>query len=284
MAFLGSGRWLPCRTGFATGRWSALSVRSARATEDHERLLRVPEITVYFWIVKGLSTALGEATSDYLVRELRPAPAVVLGFACFVGAMTVQLTRRRYVAWSYWLAVVMVGVFGTMAADVLHVGLGVPYLVSTVLFAASLAAIFVAWYRTEKTLSIHSIDRPTREVFYWGAVIATFALGTSVGDLTAITFHLGYATSVLVFVAVIAIPILGFWRFGWPATLAFWFAYVVTRPIGATLADWTVKPAGAGGLEWSEGVVCLALAAAIVVVVGSLSVTRLDVQTPAPGQ
>jgi uncharacterized membrane-anchored protein len=164
----------------------------------------VPEITVYFWVIKALSTALGESTSDYLVHVMNPKIAVGFGFIGFVVALVLQFSVRRYIAWTYWFAVVMVGVFGTMAADVLHVGFGVPYTESSILYAVVLLAVFVIWGRTERTLSIHSIDTPRREVFYWAAVVATFAMGTALGDLAAITLHLGYLHSALLFAAVIA--------------------------------------------------------------------------------
>ncbi len=167
--------------------------------------LRVPEITGYFWVIKALSTAMGESASDYLVHVMNPVVAVGLGFVFFAGALILQFSVRRYIAWTYWLAVVMVGVFGTMAADVLHVGFGVPYIASSILYAVVLAAVFIVWGRTEKTLSIHSIDTPRREIFYWLAVVATFAMGTAAGDLTAVTFHLGYLASGVLFAAVIAI-------------------------------------------------------------------------------
>jgi uncharacterized membrane-anchored protein len=251
-----------------------MSTRSTVA----RRLLRVPEITLYFWIIKGLSTALGEATSDYLVHVLHPVPAVLLGFVCFLFALGLQFSRRRYLAWAYWLAVCMVGVFGTMAADVLHVGFGVPYYASSALYGVALAAVFVTWQKSEKTLSIHSIDSFSREAFYWAAVVATFALGTAVGDLTAVTFHLGYLLSGLLFAAVIAIPALGYWRFHWNAIFAFWFAYVITRPLGASFADWMGKPTSARGLGWGEGPVSLGFAVIIAVLVAYLSVTHKDVQ------
>ncbi len=158
-------------------------------------LLRVPEITVAFWIIKGLSTAMGESTSDFLVHAIAPALAVVLGFTGLVAALIVQFWQRRYVAWTYWLAVVMVGIFGTMAADVLHVGLHVSYTASTILYAIVLMAIFVIWQRTEHTLSIHSIDTVRREAFYWTTVAATFAMGTALGDFTAYTLRMGYFPS-----------------------------------------------------------------------------------------
>src|SRR5579859_3004964 len=160
--------------------------------------LRVPEVTVYFWVIKALSTAMGESTSDYLVHRIHPVPAVLLGFTGFVIALLLQLSMRRYVAWTYWLAVVMVGVFGTMAADVVHVGLGVPYTASTIFYVAVLAAVFALWYRSEHTLSIHDINSPRREGFYWAAVAATFAMGTALGDFTAYTLNLGYWTSAVI--------------------------------------------------------------------------------------
>src|SRR5487761_2703867 len=183
--------------------------------------LRVPEITVYFWVAKALSTAMGESTSDYLVHKLHPVPAVGLGFVGFVAALALQLSMRRYVAWTYWLAVVMVGVFGTMAADVLHVGLGVPYAASSALYGVALLAVFVGWQRTERTLSIHSVETLRREAFYWAAVVATFAMGTAVGDLTAVPLHLGYLTSGLLFAGVIAVPAIGYRWFGWNSVLSF---------------------------------------------------------------
>ena len=239
--------------------------------------LRVPQITAYFWIVKGLSTAMGESTSDYLVHTIHPVPAVCLGFVCFVGALVLQFSRHRYLAWTYWLTVVMVGVFGTMAADVLHVGLGVPYAVSAPLFAVTLAAVFVTWQRVEKTLSIHSVDSPRREAFYWAAVVATFALGTASGDLTAITLHLGYFFSALLFAGVIAIPAIGYRWAHLNPILAFWFAYVVTRPLGASFADGLGKPTIVGGLGWSAGLVSLGFTTLIVCFVAYLAVTRADV-------
>jgi uncharacterized membrane-anchored protein len=250
------------------------------------RALRVPEITVYFWVIKGLSTAMGESTSDYLVHSsLGPVPAVGLGFAGFVFALLLQFSMHRYVAWTYWLAVVMVGVFGTMAADVLHVGFGVPYFASSTLYAVALVAVFVTWQRTEQTLSIHSIDTPRREAFYWAAVVATFALGTAVGDLTAVTFHLGYFFSMVVFAGLICVPAIGYRWLNWNPIFAFWFAYVVTRPLGASFADWVGKPVSLSGLGWGDGRVALVLTIIIAGLVCYLAITRRDVQSrPAHGR
>jgi uncharacterized membrane-anchored protein len=243
--------------------------------------LRVPEVTAYFWVIKGLSTALGESTSDYLVHKIHPVPAVGLGFVGFVVALALQFSMRRYLAWTYWFAVVMVGVFGTMCADVLHVGFGVPYIASSVLYAVALVAVFMAWQRTERTLSIHSIDTPRREAFYWAAVVATFAMGTALGDLTAYTFHLGYGRSMVLFALLITVPAIGYRWLGWNPIGSFWFAYVITRPLGASFADWVGKPASVSGLGLGNGRVSLVLTAAIACLVAYLAVTRRDVQEAA---
>jgi uncharacterized membrane-anchored protein len=242
------------------------------------RALRVPEITVLFWVTKSMSTALGESTSDYLVHAIDPVVAVLLGFVTFAVALALQFRMRRYVAWTYWLAVVMVGIFGTMAADVLHVRFHVPYAASAVLGAIALAAVFVAWHRTEGTLDVHSIDTARRETFYWAAVVLTFALGTAVGDLTAVTLHLGYGGSILLFAGLMAFPAVGYWRFHLDPVAAFWIAYVLTRPLGASVADWLGKPVASGGLGLGDGWVSLAFAAAIVVLVAYQAVTGYGTQ------
>jgi uncharacterized membrane-anchored protein len=239
---------------------------------------RVPEITVVFWIIKALSTALGEATSDYLVHAMAPVLAVLLGFAGFVVALVLQFKMGRYVAWTYWFAVAMVGIFGTMAADVLHVGLGVPYTASSVLYALVLIVVFITWRRSEKTLSIHSIDTPAREAFYWAAVVATFAMGTALGDFTAYTLQLGYFTSAILFAVILVVPALGYKWLGWNAVLSFWFAYIVTRPFGASIADALGKPKNVSGLGFGAGWVALVLGALILGMVSYLAITGADVQ------
>jgi uncharacterized membrane-anchored protein len=246
-----------------------------------ERRSKVPEVTAFFWIVKALTTAMGESTSDFLVHSLVPEIAVVLGGIAFAVALYIQFAKDRYVPWAYWLAVAMVGVFGTMCADVLHVGLGVPYIASTIFYAIALAAVFWTWQRSEGTLSIHSIRTPRRELFYWAAVLATFALGTAAGDLTATTFGLGYLGSIVLFAAIIAAPALGYFRLGWNPILAFWFAYVITRPLGASCADWLAKSPASGGVGLGTGPVSLALAAAIAGFVAYLSVTGRDTPSDA---
>ena len=237
---------------------------------------KVPEVTIYFWIIKLLSTAMGESTSDYLVYHINPYIAVAVGCIGLIASLVLQLLVRRYIAWIYWLAVVMVAIFGTMAADVLHVVLGIPYLVSSVFFIVALTVIFVAWYASEKTLSIHSINTPRRELFYWATVIATFALGTALGDLTAATFGLGYFASGVLFAVLFAIPALAYRLFGLNAIVAFWFAYIMTRPLGASFADWFGKPIY-GGLGLGDTPVALVLTILIIGFVAYLTVTRKDI-------
>jgi uncharacterized membrane-anchored protein len=238
---------------------------------------KVPEVTAYFWIAKALTTGMGESTSDFLVHKLVPEVAVVLGGIGLVIALWLQFAATRYVAWRYWLAVAMVGVFGTMAADVLHVGLGVPYVASTVFYAVVLAAVFRVWYVSERTLSIHSITTRRRELFYWAAVLATFALGTAAGDLTAVTFGIGYAASAALFAAAIMVPAIGYWRMSMNSILAFWAAYVLTRPLGASVADWLAVTHRRGGLDLGTGWVSLALAAMIAAIVAYLTVSLRDI-------
>ena len=238
-------------------------------------LRKVPEITAVFWIIKLLTTAMGEASSDFLVFSINPYVAVVVGCLGLVVALTLQLRARRYVPSIYWLAVTMVAVFGTMAADVLHVVLGVPYLTSTACFALALALVFAVWYASERTLSIHHIDTRRRELFYWATVMATFALGTAAGDLTAATLRLGYLASAVLFAVLFAIPALAYWRLRLNPIVAFWFAYIVTRPLGASFADWFGKPY-LGGLGLGDAWVSLVLTLLIVGLVGYLSVNRGD--------
>lgn len=222
--------------------------------------IKVPEVTALFWVIKVLTTGMGETTSDYLARAVDPVIAVGVVGVIFAAALVAQFVARRYVVGVYWFAIVMVSVFGTMVADVTHIVLGVPYIVSSVVFGAVLAAIFIVWYRTERTLSIHSIDTTRREAFYWATVLATFALGTAVGDLTATTLHLGYLASGVLFAVVIAIPAVAHWRFGLNAVAAFWFAYVTTRPLGASFADWLGVSHKRGGLNLGTGPVSIVLA------------------------
>jgi uncharacterized membrane-anchored protein len=252
---------------------------SRTASYARRALRKVPEITIFFWIVKLLTTAMGEATSDFMVAKFNPYLAVILGGVALALALTLQFSVKRYNAWVYWLTVSMVAVFGTMAADGLHVQLGVPYIVSTIFFAIVLAIVFIAWHRTEKTLSIHSISSRRREMFYWATVLATFALGTAAGDMTATTLGLGYFSSILLFTGLIVIPAAGYWLFGLNEIIAFWVAYILTRPIGASVADWVSKSRRVGGLGWGDGHVSIALTIIIIVFVAYLAVSRRDVKS-----
>jgi uncharacterized membrane-anchored protein len=242
---------------------------------------KVPEVNAYFWIVKVLTTAMGEATSDFLVRQFNPYLAVFAGFVVFVIAITWQLRVPTYRTWPYWIAVSMVAVFGTMVADSIHIALGVPYKVSVTLFAVALAVIFVAWYRVEGTLSIHSIVTPRRELFYWATVCCTFALGTATGDFTATTLHLGYFTSGVVFTLVILVPLVA-WRLGVNPVLTFWVAYVLTRPIGASFADFFGMPKTSGGLGIGHGPVSLVTIIIVLASIAYLARTGKDQPSPQP--
>ncbi len=249
-----------------------------RSAVARRTFTKVPKITVYFWIIKILTTALGEAVSDYLVHHDNPYAAVVGGFVVFVVALAIQFAVRTYVPWVYWLAVAMVAVFGTMAADVLHVEFGVPYIASTILFAIALVVVFTAWYRSERTLSIHSISTRRRESFYWAAVLATFAMGTAAGDLAAYTAHLGFLSAGVLFAVLFALPAIAYRFFSLNGILAFWLAYVMTRPLGASFADWTGKARTAHGLGIGDGPVALVLALCIIALVGYLTVSDADSQ------
>jgi uncharacterized membrane-anchored protein len=231
--------------------------------------LKVPEITCAFWILKLLTTAMGEAASDYL-RSTLDYLGLAIGVTGFIATLLLQFKTRRYRPAVYWAAVSMVAVAGTMAADVIHGELGVPLAVSTLVCAAALAVTFVVWHRTEGTVSIHAIDSSRREVFYWLTVSFTFALGTAAGDLTADQLGMGFIGSIVLFAVIMVVPALGYWRFRLNAVVAFWFAYVVTRPLGASIADWLSKPARHGGVGFGDGPVALVLLVAIFLAVAAV--------------
>jgi uncharacterized membrane-anchored protein len=229
---------------------------------------KVPEITALFWVIKVLSTGMGETFSDFLVSHLPPELAVGGAGLALIAALVVQFRSRRYVAWIYWTAVVMVSIVGTMVADIIDFIIGIPLLVSTMVFLLVLGAIFGLWYRFERTLSVHSITTPRRETFYWATVMVTFALGTAAGDLTAGTLHLGYLASTVLFAVVIAIPAIAH-RWGLGAIPAFWAAYIVTRPLGASATDWLASDRSDGlrlGTGWVTLAVTIPMVALITVV------------------
>jgi uncharacterized membrane-anchored protein len=241
---------------------------------------KVPEIAVLFWVLKVLTTGMGESMSDFLAHESIPL-AAVLGLSGLTIALWLQLRTDRYQAPAYWFAVMMVAVFGTMAADGVHRGAGVPYAVTAPLFAIITAALFYIWNRSEGTLSIHTITTRRRESFYWAAVLATFALGTALGDLTAITLNLGYFPSAVLFGAMIAVPAVAWWRGAMNPILAFWTAYVITRPLGASIADWLGKPQAKTGLGLGDGVVSILAFVVFAVLVSYVAVVKRDIQPEA---
>ncbi|GAB3158610.1 hypothetical protein GCM10027258_70190 [Amycolatopsis stemonae] len=252
---------------------------SIRLPESSRTLLnKVPEVTLYFWLIKVLCTTVGETAADFLDVDLGfglSGVSAVTGLLLVV-ALAFQFRASRYVAGLYWLTVAIVSVFGTLVTDNLTDNAGFPLEASTVLFGVLLAATFVVWYASEKTLSIHSIVTRRREAFYWLAILFTFALGTATGDLMAEVLGLGYLVTGAIVVALIAVTALA-WRFGLHPVLAFWFIYVLTRPLGASLGDYLSQPSGLGGLGLGATVTSLIFVAAIIATVVYLSVTKSDV-------
>ncbi|HEY4277433.1 MAG TPA: hypothetical protein VGM91_04375 [Conexibacter sp.] len=255
----------------------ATITRKARGLEP--LAAKVPEITALFWGIKILTTGMGEAMSDALGNWSVPIAALI-GIVGIGIALRLQLQAREYRAPVYWLAVMMVAVFGTMAADGIHDGAGVGYGVTTPFFALVVGAIFFFWHRSEGTLSIHSITTRRRERYYWAAVLATFALGTAAGDLTAISLKLGFFESALLFGAIILVPAVGWWRFKLNPIVAFWAAYIVTRPLGASFADWFGKPADQTGLGLGDAAVSLIALAVFVALVAYTAKAKRDIQRP----
>jgi uncharacterized membrane-anchored protein len=229
---------------------------------------KVPAVTATFWGLKILTTGMGEAASDALVRWGGIVAVAVTVAASFV----VQFRAERYVPVVYWLAVAMVGVFGTMAADIPHF-LGIPLWITSAGYLLAVLGIFAVWYRLEGTLSFASITRGRREAFYWAAVVATFALGTAVGDLTADSWHLGNFVSGLLFCGLIALPVLACRWFGLNYVAAFWTAYVLTRPLGASFADWMGGPTFRGGLGVPTALVAVLWGLAILGVAAYVVIT-----------
>ena len=239
---------------------------------------KVPAVRPYFWLLKLLTTAMGEAVSDTAVEKFNPYLAVFAGFVVFAIAITWQFRTRGYRTWPYWTAVSMVAVFGTMAADSMHIALHVPYKWSATFFAVCLIVVFAAWYRVEGTLDIHSIVTPRREVFYWATIVLTFAMGTALGDLTATTFGLGYLASAFLFIGLIVVPLVA-WRLGMNPVLTFWVAYILTRPIGASFADFFGMPKTSSGMGFGHEPVALVT---IVMVAASIAyLARSGIDRPA---
>ncbi|WP_328610586.1 hypothetical protein OG943_16165 [Amycolatopsis sp. NBC_00345] len=244
----------------------------------HRLLNKVPEVTLYFWVVKVLCTTVGESAADFLNVNLDFGLTGVslLTGALLVAALIVQFTAKRYVPAKYWLTVALVSVFGTLVTDNLTDSAGVPLETSTLVFAVLLAATFATWYASEKTLSIHSIVTRRREAFYWLAILFTFALGTATGDLMAEVLGLGYLVTGGIVAALIAVLAIG-WRAGLHPVLAFWFIYVLTRPLGASIGDYLSQSPGQGGLGLGTTVTSLIFVVGILAVVTYLSLTKTDV-------
>ena len=258
----------------------------ALSGRGRQMLSKVPEVTVYFWVIKIMATTVGETAADLLNENLGLGLTVT---SCIMGALLVvalvlQFRARRYVPSIYWLSVVLISVVGTLITDNLTDNLGVPLAATTVVFAIALAATFAAWYARERTLSIHSITTTRREGFYWLAILFTFALGTAAGDLVAESLNLGYLVSALLFGAVIAAVTVAHFRFSLNAVVAFWAAYILTRPLGASIGDFLSQARGDGGLGLGTVVTSALFLVTILALVTYLAVTRRDVAVEPQGE
>lgn len=264
---------------------SARAATGATTTADEHPTVRrlepiaakVPEIGVMFWLIKLITTGVGEAASDFMGQTFIPLAGVV-GIGGMYLAFRWQLRAREYRAPVYWFAVLMVAVFGTMVADGLKMT-GLSYAITTPLFALGLAYVFRRWHQEEGTLSIHSITTRRREAFYWSAVLMSFALGTAAGDLTAIQLNIGYWDSAVLFGIAMAIPAVA-WKLGLSPIIAFWACYILTRPLGASFADGFSKPINETGLNMGDGPVAAIGLVAFAILVTYLARTRSDLQKP----
>jgi uncharacterized membrane-anchored protein len=243
---------------------------------------KVPETIFLFWVVKILTTAGGEATSDYL-KTWGNIKGGATEVGLFLVALVLQFATRRYHAFAYWSLAFAIAIFGTGVSDFLHLDVHIPYAGTTLLWAVVLAAVFWLWQRSEGTLSVHSITTQRREAFYWATVFATFALGTALGDFTATSLNLGYLGSGVLFGVAILIPAIAGMRFGLNRIAAFWAAYVLTRPLGASFADYISKARNISGIGFGDGPTAVVFAVAVFVLVAYLAVTRPDIQRPNRG-
>jgi uncharacterized membrane-anchored protein len=245
---------------------------------------RVPDPSTSFWLIKVLTTGMGEALSDFLVTRFDPVPTVLATAVLFDAVLVLQLRADRYRPWLYWGAVSMVGVAGTMVADVTHVALGVPYLVSTPLFLVGLVVVFALWRRVEGTVDVHAVTSLRRQLFYWAAVVVTFAMGTAAGDLAASVLRIGYLGGGILFVGLMAVVVVARLRGKLGAVTAFWTAYVLTRPIGASFADSVAVPGSRGGLDVGTGLVSGLLVAAVAVAVAWVNAVHVRRRFGGPGE
>lgn len=242
-------------------------------------LNKAPEVTLYFWIIKIMATTVGETAADFLNFNLHfglTGTSIVMSVLLAVF-LVVQLRARKYVPWMYWLVVVLISVVGTLITDNLVDNFGIALETTTIAFSLALLATFTVWYASEKTLSIHTIFTTKRELFYWAAILFTFALGTAAGDLAAEGINLGYANSTLMFGALISIVAFAYYGFKANAVLAFWIAYILTRPLGASFGDYLSQSMADGGLGLGTVVTSAIFLSTIASLVVYLSITRRDV-------
>lgn len=242
-------------------------------------LNKVPEITLFFWIIKILCTTVGETGADFLNTDLNfglDGVTLIIG-AMLAVALFFQFKFKKYIPGIYWLAVVLISIVGTLITDNLSDNLGVPLTISTIVFAVSLSIIFAVWYKKEKTLSIHTIFTTRREAFYWLAILFTFALGTAAGDLLAETIDLGYLLSAIIFGVLIASVAISHFVFKVNSVLAFWLAYILTRPLGASIGDYLSQDLNNGGLGLGTTITSVIFLITILATVVYLAVTKKDV-------
>lgn len=264
---------------------SLLRTNWLRNRDTLEMLNKVPEVTLYFWIIKILATTVGETAADLLNVTLGLGLTITstIMTAAFVASLAIQLRYRRYVPWAYWLTIVLISVVGTLITDTLVTKFGVSLETTTIAFSIALAATFALWYWSEHTLSIHSIFTRRREVFYWAAILFTFALGTAAGDLVAERLHVGYADAALLFAGLIALVTFAYYALRMNAILAFWIAYILTRPLGAACGDFLSQPVGNGGLAFGTVVTSLIFLTVIVFLVVHLTfLERKNASAPEP--
>jgi uncharacterized membrane-anchored protein len=258
----------------------------ARSRHEHaaQMLNKVPEITIYFWIIKIMATTVGETAADFLSETLNLGLTVTsyIVAALLVIALVFQFRYRKYVPWAYWLSVVLISIVGTLISDNLVDNLGIGLETTTVAFGGALLVTFALWYAREWTLSIHTIYTTRREAFYWAAILFTFALGTSGGDLAAEGLNLGYGQAALIFSGMIALVTAGYYIFNMNAVLAFWIAYILTRPLGASCGDLLSQPRHNGGLGLGTVATSAIFLATIVALVIYLTVSRKDVLASVP--
>lgn len=247
-------------------------------SRSRQLLNTVPEITIFFWIIKIMATTVGETAADFLNFNLNfglTLTTIIMSIFLLV-TLFFQFRSRKYVPWIYWLAVVMISIVGTLITDNLVDNYGVALETTTIIFTFALAATFAAWYMSEKTLSIHSIYTSKREAFYWLAILFTFALGTASGDLTSEGFNVGYWKSILMFATLIGIVIVAYYRFNLNSVTSFWMAYILTRPLGASIGDYLSQPLDMGGLALNTMEISAVFLVTILGLVIYLTRTRID--------